>query len=359
MNIKIVLKALDHERLVVEDTLEAFESIYHLVEEEAYQDVIAQCMEKFEQGIVDRRYVCYVVFALWYEAKEMSSLVEILAALSEIHSFFYRQIQNDHLSSKRYLAAVAWLHEKLYQHVEFLERLEPGGRPAGDKALFLSELSKYGRCFIELFELDEIVSLSRLSRLWQDIKIRPLKPKLQSEETVDITVDIKEPKTHASTSQMHAFFDESRHETEAMHSEKWRLLCRQIDIYQKLVTKKQWLKAAVAKRAIIEAMRTFNPIDYFPAVFYPFFATNIKSFQHVAEQERWMDHPVSEDLMVMFNADVEQFYLSENPPMLEDLASLSREYGEHGFSLLSQDFAGGENVSDQEDEAESENTINW
>ncbi|MBK2124419.1 type VI secretion system protein IglI family protein [Fangia hongkongensis] len=280
---------------------EDFEPIYELVAKEDYTLLIDKITLEFDKGIVDIRYLCYLFFAHWFLNQASENYRVYLKAFSESLESLLAKCDEGEIKHSHILSALNWLHKQLFQHIDYTKTAI--SLLAEDKNELIEALMSYKSLVMELMTEESLSALDRVIDHWKSVPPKKVSPEKDSSQEDKSTKRETADKTNNSTALSHS--------AEALGNHKWQKLLENLKRYNQLISSEKWLLAAIIQIKLDEEIANFNPVEYFPHIFYDYLQANARSYHKINDQQVNANHPLWKLMERMYEADAGTFIHEE------------------------------------------------
>lgn len=293
---------------------EHFDKVVDFIEKEQMRPAL-QIMEKsFSEGICDVRFIFYVFYANFLEKGILSleGICPLIVSLVNEHSHRLVPLnkRDIHLHN-----SLNWFFSKVLGKLKHGDRLSKTGKkhPFLEKALgqlkeeSLESFIKTVRDFQQFFHStwpssptkEKITHLVKKVEEMRSLVLgdRPQEKTLEEEEVIEDIPSEKEA----------LMFEEPKSVSSGWDSELMNGLIKKMKIFEELIGKGDYLKAALIAKDISYAIEHFDPCAYFPQVFSKHLALMT---QHISEiSDEWSQEGSLKwgYLDKLYKTDIEQF----------------------------------------------------
>lgn len=317
----LLQQALDNPSSTDEHTLQNhFDKIVTCIEQEK-MDEAADIIEKiFAKGTPDIRLIVYYFFAHFFE-HGLKSFAEIFPLLETILAKHWDALLPANRKEKQVENSLAWLIVQLINKLKYVQKVVKAGNthPIWKEALAMSlqehekvvgTLQNFKDFFYEKWpkspSKERVMHLLHLVEEFKLQAAEQAEPEPESEieiaETAaEITIDPEpapfvqppEPLPDAITAD-HLVeekpFCQAHDETEfKLSCENLHLLADKLKVFEQLIQKQDWAKAAIVAKDIDYLLDNFDPLVYFPKLLSRYFSLIAKNVAALTDQRENQD----------------------------------------------------------------------
>ena len=310
-NLKKLLE--DESRLGEEVPFEHFDKVVDFIEKENMKPALQIIHKSFSEGICDVRFIFYVFYANFLE-KGILSLQEIcpvIVSLAGEHSHRLVPLNKKEIHLQN---SLNWFFSKLLGKLKYGDRLSKGGKkhPFLEKALedlnqdslesFIKTVSDFQDFFHNTWPSSPIKEkITHLVKKVEEMRALVFASGEQEENTEEETIQ------EACFEEEGVVAQEPKLETSGWDSDLMNGLIKKMKIFEMLIEKGDYLKAALIAKDISYAIEHFDPCAYFPQVFSKYLALMTQHISEIADEWSQEGSLKWGCLDKLYKTDIEQF----------------------------------------------------
>lgn len=301
------------------------DKIVSLIEQEKIDEASSLIEKIFTKGVLDIRLVAYYGYAHFVN-HGIASFFEIFPLLIQTIQEHWENIKPANRKDKQVQNSLNWLILHLITKLKQLEKLFKKGEVHSLWSLSTVDITleqlDHAMQKLEDFKIffrerwPQSTTEERIMHLLQMIKdIRDFKEiEIQEKENRIVESEIAEPvdevlqeelplskeieEVESSLEEIDKCVEETLQQSERLTSDRMEHLVEKMKLFERLIVKNDFLKAALVAKDIDEMIENFNPLDYFPHFFSNYFSQVARNVPSLAEYTQ--------------NANVQQMKYLEN-----------------------------------------------
>jgi hypothetical protein len=307
--------------LVQEDRSDArLTAIVSLVEKGQFSEVKKLSEELFDEELFDIRVVMYFLFSTVLEKgiHEMKEILDLFPLLFRDHLEQLRPLKNRDTQCNR---SLNWFFNHLIRTLKRAQQTvqEKAVHPFWEKSLHEASFEKIDELLETLLKMDETLArtcldLSALTEHFSYLisMLKELKKQLPVQN--DVTEIFEEEKREEevveekeSIEEQTAPLNQVEPPSEIRESSLMKELLKKFEVFEELIEKEEFFKAAIVSHDISEAIEHFDPVKYFPRFFSRYFSLQAQYNTVLAEKSEQQDSSIWNALNKLYNVDIEEF----------------------------------------------------
>ncbi len=303
---------LENATTVEEDVFDIrFEEVVSLVEQEKFDQVAPLITTILHEGIIDIRLVMYLFYAKFLEMG-VSCLKDFFPAITTLLNEHWERISPLQTRDKHVLSSLTWFLASIVKKIKRSEKLYKQKRTddfwnKSTQSLSpqdLDELKTIAQCFGKLLvqKLEEpslnqyIMFISK----WLESLANIVATEEQKPEEVETTPESPAPEEQSPDQQG------SLQEVLAS-SEPMTLFYKKLQLFEELIEKEDFEKAALVADDITTTIKNFDPTLFFPKLFSRYFALTATHIDTLSDEWNNKTSLKWEALNRLYQTDVEEF----------------------------------------------------
>ena len=291
--------------------LPMFDEISMLVENESTNEAKKMIEESFKNGRFDIRLISYYLYGHFVE-NGILGLKTIFPCFINILTHHEKTLTPIVRTRKQIESSFKWFISSIINKIEYNEKLYQEKKPSTfwEKSttqlnhLVFKEISQetlYFNDFIKTFlpeaKLEE--NILKVDKKIKDLEeyVEPLVLAIDplNEIVADENVDLKVPEHNSQTL------------SKECASNEMILLIKKLQVFDALIEKKNFLKAAIVSKDISQLIENFDPTLFFPKLFAQYFVLLAKHFAMISQETKGEEALQWQYLDKLYRIDMEEF----------------------------------------------------
>jgi len=318
MELKKFYSLLENAATVEEEVFDIrFEEVVSLVEQEKFKEAIPLITTILNEGSIDIRLVMYLFYANFLE-KGISGLREIFPALITMLDEHWERISPSQMRDKHALSSLTWFLSSIVKKLKRSEKLYKEKKAdefwtRSVESLSLKDIEalkttahRLGKLLIQQLEEPSLNQYLMFISKWLDGLQNVVADAAEAEPQIaDKKADQPLPESApppSSSSDLALGLQEILSSSEHMN-----LLYKKIQLFEALIEKQDFEKAALIADDISTTIKNFDPTLFFPKLFSRYFALTATHIETLSEEWNNKTSLKWEALTRLYQTDIEEF----------------------------------------------------
>lgn len=302
---------LENATTVEEDVFDIrFEEVVSLVEQEKFDQVAPLITTILNEGTVDIRLVMYLFYANFLE-KGIGCIKDFFPAITTLLNEHWERISPLQTRDKHVLSSLTWFLSSIVKKIKRSEKLYKQKRTDDfwDKStqLFspqdLDELKTItqglGKLLVQKLEEPSLNQYIMFISKWLESIANIVATEEQKPMEVDMTPESPAPEEQSS--------NQGSLQEVLASSEPMTLFYKKLQLFEELIEKEDFEKAALVADDITTTIKNFDPTLFFPKLFSRYFALTATHIDTLSDEWNNKTSLKWEALNRLYQTDVEEF----------------------------------------------------
>lgn len=288
-----------------------FDKIATFVEKEELETASEMIENALRERILDIRLIVYYLYGHFIEegVKSFSSTLPVLSSLLENE---WESLKPTNRKGRQVENSLNWFFSRLLDKLKYSEKVAKEGKdsPLWEKSLDLSDkefkaLKETVFNFQDFFlkKWSQSPTKERVVHLGK--RIEDLHALVVSESQEEKREDAIEEESEEKN--VNIQISSPVHEETVLNSGPMQLFMLKLTTFEKLVEKKEYLKAAMVSKDISQMIEEFDPCYYFPKLFTEYFALLAKNISILADEWQNQESLQWKSLEKLYKTDIDRF----------------------------------------------------
>ncbi len=301
----------------VEVSQEIFDKVVGFVEKEQMKPALQLIGKTFASGICDVRLILYYLYAHFLEVgiTGLEEIFPIVMALGDEHS---QKLVPVSKRETHFQSSLNWFFSNILKKMKHFERLSKTGQkhPILEKSIAQMQKGDFGEFMQRVVDFQEFFykkwpespikeKVSHLIKRLEEMRSLMVVEKVEEAVEIiekaeeEVILEKKEPQAPPSSPK--------EEDASLLKSEPMAVLIKKMKVFEILVEKKDYVKAALVSKDISYIIEHFDPCAYFPHLFSKYLALMARNIGRLGEE--WGDENSLKwsSLDKLYKTDIEQF----------------------------------------------------
>ncbi len=295
-----------------------FDKVVELVDKEQMKTALQIIEKSFSEGICDVRFIFYYLYAYFFE-KGLKSLQEIFPLIVTLGQEHVDKLVPTNNRETHLQSSLNWFFSSILKKLKYIEKESkmPQKLSSLISKMEEEEFAKFidvARDFQQFFYTQWPMSAAKdkVSNLVKRLEeLRPLMTLDKKEELEEQKEEEVAEEVVFEQAEPEGFSELPEKESPSLlfKSELMLVLMKKMKVFETLIEKQDYLKAAVVSKDITSMIEHFDPCAYFPQVFSKYLALMAKTISEISEEWNQENSLRWNSLDKLYKTDVEQFML--------------------------------------------------
>ncbi len=295
-----------------------FDQIVTHIEQENIDEAVDLIEKVFTKGVLDIRLVAYYLYAHFFN-HGIKSFLEIFPSLRGLINSHWTTLRPSNRKDKQVQNSINWFILNLINKLKYCEKLAKTGKihPIWNKSTLeisdgeLKQIVAILREFQDFFQekWPKSPTQDRLMHLLQIVRDLKTFVKEDPEPIPEVIEEVpeKEEEREMELPVEEDVLPTASEAPRSYSSEKMDHLTEKLRVFELLVSKNEFFKAALVAKDIEELIEHFDPTLYFPKMFAKYFSLLAKHVAALSEQWQVKESMQLKYLEKLYKTDVKSF----------------------------------------------------